>query len=260
MTALPDISELIPFANHLADAARQSALRYFRQHVAVEQKADASPVTIADRATERVLRELIAGRFPEHSLYGEEYGRDTELGRYTWVIDPIDGTKSFVCGMPTFGTLIALLEEDSAVFGVIEIPVLKERWIGGRGLATTYNGQSCRAADCTQLSDAALLSTSIDMFEGERLARFEALSKTVRLRRFGGDCYAYGLLASGFIDLVVEADMAPYDYLALVPVVENAGGKISDWSGHPLTINSKGTVLAAATAALHDQALVYLSS
>ena len=175
------------------------------------------------------------------------------------MIDPIDGTKSFICGMPTFGTLIALVEEDSPIFGIVEMPALKERWIGGRGLATTYNGQACRTAEHAQLAGATLLSTSIDMFKGDDLVRFNALSEKVRLRRFGGDCYAYGLLASGFIDLVVEADMAPYDYLPLVPVVENAGGIMSDWSGQALNIHSKGTVVAAATAALHEQALAHLS-
>ena len=252
-------SELAAYADQLADIARTQIQQYFRQPIDVERKADTSPVTIADRATEQALREHIQTHYPEHGIYGEEYGRTNPQHRYTWVLDPIDGTKSFINGMPTFGSLIALLDGEVPILGVIEAPALRERWIGAEH-STRYNGMVCQSSDCTQLSQASMLCTSIDMFQQtDDLDRFETLSKAVRMRRFGGDCYAYGLLALGFVDLVVEATMEPYDYLALAPVVTGAGGLISDWQGQALTLHGDGTVVAAATAELHAQALAILN-
>lgn len=259
MTTQPTLAERVSFANELADVARNTSLRYFRQQLTVEQKTDASPVTIADRETERQLRALIGARFPNHGLYGEEYGQDEGDGHYLWVIDPIDGTKSFISGVPTFGSLVALLEAGKPILGIIEMPALGERWVGIEGQATLFNGAACAASGCRKLSEATLFATSPDMFIGVNKERFDALSQAVQLRRFGGDCYAYGLLAAGFIDLVVEANMEPYDYLALVAVVAGAGGVISDWAGAPLGLASDGSVVAAATAELHQQALEILA-
>ena len=259
--SLPDTSELDAFANQLADASGQVIKGYFRRRFDIEHKADDSPVTEADRAAERALRELIGQRFPEHGIYGEEYGQ--AMGeRYTWVLDPIDGTKSFINGMPTFGTLIALLDGELPILGIIDAPALNERWVAVPGQPTRYNGEACQIArqPSPSLSQASMLSTSIDMFQGAQREKYEALSQAVRVRRFGGDCYAYGLLALGFVDLVVEATMAPYDYLALAPVVTQAGGNISDWQGQPLGLNGEGTVVAAATAELHGAAVAVLKS
>jgi histidinol phosphatase-like enzyme (inositol monophosphatase family) len=259
-----ELAEIMAFCNVLADAAGQVIKQYFRHSIDVQVKHDASPVTIADREAERVIREGIRNRFPQHAIFGEEYGRDAGGHVYTWVIDPIDGTKSFIHGVPTFGTLIALVENSTPIVGVINAPALSERWIGAYGQPAFYNGARCRTRDCEKLQQASLYCTSIDMFQDETMRQFEKLSKKVSMRRFGGDCYAYGLLAMGFIDLVVEAQMAPYDYMALVPVVESAGGIISDWQGNPLILdstgNKRGTVLAAATPALHTQALQVLSA
>lgn len=255
-----DPAELLAFANTLADAAREPVLKYFRQRLDIEQKADDSPVTIADRETERLLRERIQARFPDHGLHGEEYGQSGTDRRYRWVLDPIDGTRSFISGMPTFGTLIALLDGSTPLLGVIDMPAMDERWCGLRGEASTFGGVRCHTRDCRILAAASLSATSPDIFQGSDLARFEALGRQTRLRRFGGDCYAYGLLAAGFIDLVVEADLKPYDYLALIPVIEGAGGVISDWTGRPLGLNSDGRVLAAATPQLHAQALALLDT
>ena len=252
--------ELLAFANELADAARVTTLRYFRQPLSVEHKADASPVTIADRRTEQQLRELISARFPDHGLYGEEYGSDRQGGGYRWVIDPIDGTKSFISGVPTFGTLLALLCDDCPVLGIIDMPALGERWSGTRGQTTTFQGLPCRCRDCPDLTSAVLFTTSPDMFTAADATRFAALSDNVGLRRFGGDCYAYGLLASGFIDLVVEADLKPYDFMAMVPIIEGAGGMITDWQGMPLGLDSDGRVLAAGSATLHAAARAILSA
>jgi histidinol phosphatase-like enzyme (inositol monophosphatase family) len=169
------------------------------------------------------------------------------------VIDPIDGTKSFISGMPTFGTLIALLDGGTPVLGVVDHPALRERWVGRVGLPTRCNGVVCRTSACTLLADAGLYATTPDMFKGAARTRFEAVSGRARMRRFGGDCYAYALLASGFIDAVIEAGLQPYDFLALVPVIEGAGGVITDWQGRPLGLDSDGQVVAAATRALHRE-------
>lgn len=254
-----DPAELGDFANHLADAARAVSMAYFRQGIKVEHKSDDSPVTAADRETERVLRELIHDRFPEHGLFGEEHGREGENQRFCWVIDPIDGTKSFITGVPLFGTLIALLDRDEIILGVLDMPAVNERWVGLKGHRSTFNGSACETRQCVHLNEASLFATSIDIFDGAERRRFDALSLATSFRRFGIDCYAYGLLASGFVDLVVESDMKPYDYLALVPVVEGAGGKITDWNGVPLGLRSEGRVVAAATPLLHEHALELLS-
>ncbi|NIX76043.1 histidinol-phosphatase [Microvirga terricola] len=253
-----DFRRIAAFAEELTALAAPIALRYFRQKLLVESKADASPVTIADREIELAVRHKIRERFPDHGLFGEEHGLDKAEAERMWVIDPIDGTKSFISGMPTFGTLIAYLESGTPKVGVIDHPVLRERWVGQAGEVTRYNGQPCATSGKTKLSDAILYATTPDIFTGRDRDCFEALSKRVALRRFGGDCYAYALLASGHVDVVAEVDLQPYDYLSLVPVIEGAGGVITDWSGKALGLNSDGRVVAAATPALHAEVLAAL--
>ncbi len=255
-TTLP-LPELLAFAHALADLARPIARQYFRQPLSIEHKADASPVTVADRAIEAALRAAIHDRYPDHGVLGEEEGAENMHQRYTWVLDPIDGTKAFVTGMPTFGTLIALLLEGKPLIGVIDMPALDERWVGSPD-GTTHNGQPCRTRTGVALADAALYATAPEMFGESARPGFTAVEDAVWLRRFGADCYAYGLLASGFVDLVIEASLAPYDYLALVPVVQGAGGVLTDWRGMPLHLESSGRVCGAATAALHREVLVLL--
>lgn len=250
--------ELIAFAQSLADAVRPVALRYFRQPLAVESKADASPVTQADREIEALMRSMIRARFADHGILGEEYGAEQVANDHVWVLDPIDGTKSFITGMPTYGTLIAQLKNGRPYLGVVDMPALGERWVGGAGQPTTFNGAVCRTRSGVALGDALVYSTSPDVFVGEDMQRYEALCSRIGLRRFGGDCYAYGMLASGWIDGVVEASLQPYDYLSLVPVIEGSGGVITDWEGRALTLHSDGRVLAAAHAALHAQMLAAL--
>jgi histidinol phosphatase-like enzyme (inositol monophosphatase family) len=245
--------EAATFAESIADETGAIALRYFRRPIAVEAKADASPVTEADRKIEELIRRRIRERYPSHGLLGEEHGRDAGSSSLTWVIDPIDGTKSFISGMPTFGTLIALLDGETPVLGIIDHPALRERWVGRAGKPTRSNDAVCRTSTCTNLGDAALYATTPDMFKGAARKQFEAVSARARLRRFGGDCYAYALLASGFIDAVIEAQLKPYDYMALVPVIEGAGGVITDWRGRPLGLKGDGQVVAAATPALHRE-------
>jgi histidinol phosphatase-like enzyme (inositol monophosphatase family) len=252
--------EAATFAENLANETGAIALRYFRHPIAVDTKADASPVTVADRQIESFIRQRIRERYPTHGLLGEEHGRDAGSSSLMWVIDPIDGTKSFISGMPTFGTLIALLDDGTPVLGVADHPALRERWVGRAGMPTRSNGAVCRTSACTRLADAVLYATTPDMFKGAARTSFKAVSERARMRRFGGDCYAYALLASGFIDVVIEAGLKPYDYLALVPVIEGAGGVMTDWRGRPLGLESDGRVVAAATPALHRELLERLNA
>lgn len=243
------------FAQSLADQVRPVSRRWFRSALQVDLKADESPVTRADREVETALRRAINQHFPQHGIFGEEYGASQPDAEFTWSVDPIDGTRSFISGHPLWGTLLAALYRGKPVVGVIDIPMLNERWLGVQGAATLFNGEQCHTSDCTALARATLYTTSPDLFSGTDAKAFDALSHAVGMRRFGGDCYSYGLLASGHIDLVVEAGLQPYDYLALTPVIEGAGGIITDWAGQPLGLESQGRVVAAATPELHQQAI-----
>jgi histidinol phosphatase-like enzyme (inositol monophosphatase family) len=246
-------------ADELADAAGAVIRRYFRQKIAVDDKADTSPVTIADREAETVMRALIEARFPADGILGEEHGTVRAGADWVWVLDPIDGTKSFISGIPLFGTLIALLHEGRPVLGIIDQPISRERWRGVAGEKSTHNGTAIRTRPCPTLTAATLFATSPDMFQGADAAGFERLKAAAKLTRHGGDCYAYGLVASGFIDCVVEACLKPYDYCALVPVIEGAGGIMTDWQGNGLGLRSDGRVIAAGDLALHAAALALLA-
>ncbi len=255
----PSLDELTDFAAMLADIAAPLTMAHFRTPLDVEQKADLSPVTRADREVESAMRAGIAARFPDHGILGEEHGDERAGGPHLWVIDPIDGTRSFITGMPTFGTLIAHLDRGRPDVGVIAIPATGERWQGARGRASLFQGLPCRTSGCTALEQARLYTTSPDLFDAAGRRAFDRVSARTAMRRFGGDCYAYGLLASGHVDLVVEMNLQPYDYMALVCVIEGAGGVITDWQGRALTLASSGHVVAAATGELHAQALAALT-
>lgn len=254
------INDAIAFAHSLADAAGPIARKYFRQKFEVFDKPDLTPVTVADREIEARLRELIRERFPAHGILGEEQGRDGIDREYVWVLDPIDGTKSFISGVPLFGTLIALLHRGTPILGLVDHPVLHERWVGAPQTGATYNGQPCHASRCRHLSEAIVLTTSPDSYSGEDLVRFDRASKRARLRRFGGDCYSYALLASGHVDIVLGGRLEPYDFMPMVALVESAGGVMTDWSGNTLTIDQyDGKVLVCATRDLHHEMLAALA-
>lgn len=236
----------LQLANRLAEAAGAAIRPLFRGQWTEERKDDRSYVTEADRAAEAAMRAILEVERPADGIVGEEYGTAREGAARQWVLDPIDGTTSFIAGRPIFGTLIALVQDGWPVLGVIDQPILEERWAGRLGEATTFNGGAVRTRACPDLAEAVLASTSPNQFGESEADAFMSLAKGVAERKivWGGDCYSYGLLASGHIDLVCEANLKLYDYAALVPVVEGAGGTMSDWQGHPLDAQSDGRVLA----------------
>jgi inositol-phosphate phosphatase/L-galactose 1-phosphate phosphatase/histidinol-phosphatase len=250
----------VDLANRMADAAAAIVSSYFRRRVAVEDKPDTSPVTIADRESEAAMRKLIAEHAPGHGVLGEEFGAENTGADYVWVLDPIDGTKAFITGKPSFGILIALLHHGEPVLGIIEQPITRERWLGVKGRRTLLNGEEIACRPCAELGKAVLYATSPDMFKGGDAEDFERLRRSVKLARFGADCYAAGLLALGFVDLMAEASLQPYDYLPLVPVIEGAGGVITDWQGRNLGLSSNGRIVAAGDRRLHQAAIETLAS
>ncbi len=235
----------IDLAQRLADAAGAAIRPYFRADHGLEAKDDSSPVTLADKAAEAAMRRLIIAERPMDAIIGEEEAaRDGTSGR-TWVLDPIDGTRSFIVGRPIFGTLIALLEDGWPVLGIIDQPIIAERWLGVTGRTTLFNGQPAETRACRELSKALLATTSPALFTDDQLHAFEHVDSAVLSTVLGGDCYNYGLVASGHLDLVIEAGLKLHDFAALVPVVEGAGGRMCDWQGDPLHAGSNGEVIAA---------------
>lgn len=251
---MTETAAFLDLAQRLAEASRPVTLKYFRAGIDFDIKADASPVTVADREAEAAMRRLINQAFPDHGILGEEHGAERLDAPHVWVLDPIDGTKSFVTGKPLFGTLIALLREGRPIVGVIDMPALDERWVGAEGRPTTFNGAPAKTRPCGDLSRAWLYATSPQMFRGTEVEAFERLRGTCYTSVWGADLYAYGLLACGWTDLVCEASLQPYDYCAMVPVIEGAGGVITDWQGQPLGLESEGRALAAGDPALHAMA------
>lgn len=249
----------IALANRLADAAGEAIRPYFRGDMGVEIKGDASPVTLADRAAEEAMRRLIIAERPRDAILGEEFGkREGDSGR-TWVLDPIDGTRAFVAGRPLFGTLIALIADGWPMLGVIDQCILQERWVGAVGQQTLFNGQPARARLCSGLDKATLATTSPAAFKDDELHAFEHVDAKAMNVVLGGDCYNYGAVASGWIDVVVEANLKLHDFAALVPVVEGAGGRMCDWAGDPLHAGSTGEVIAAGDPARIEELVELLS-
>ncbi|MET0268857.1 MAG: histidinol-phosphatase [Sphingomonas sp.] len=248
----------IALAHRLADAAGAAIRPFFRAAFTMEAKADASPVTQADRAAEAAIRAILETERPADGIIGEEYGVAREGADRVWVLDPIDGTRSFIAGRPIFGTLIALLEAGRPAIGVIDQPIARERWTGADGRPTTLNGSPVRARACSDLARAHLATTGPAYFTTEQKAAFDRVAAAARDTLWGGDCYNYALLASGHLERVVEAGLQLYDMEALVPVVEGAGGMMRDWRGRPLTSESDGRVIAAGDPKLIERALSLL--
>ncbi len=254
-----ELDAFLALAAELADAAGAVIRPAFRTQLAIDEKPDLSPVTAADRTAEQAMRRLIEARFPDHGIIGEEFGRLRPEAEFVWVLDPIDGTKSFISGVPLFGTLIALTERGRPLVGIIDQPISRERWIGGAGRPTTLNGLPIRCRACPELAGATLFATTPDMFQGADADAFARVSAAAKLVRFGADCYAYGLVAAGFVDLVVEASLNPYDFCPMVAIVEGAGGVASDWRGRPLDLASDGRVAIGGDRRTHAAALALLA-
>lgn len=250
----------VKFANLLADRAREVMAAALASPPNVEIKPDSSYVTDTDKAIERALREMIEKAYPSHGIHGEEYGDTNVDAEHVWVLDPIDGTAGFVAGLPVFGTLIALLHDGAAVLGIIDHQVTKDRWFGSIGRPTTRNGQTVRTRSCDSLKRAILSASNPDFFRPEEKPRFERLRERTQWRIYGGSCYSYGLLASGRIDVSIDSGLSIHDYAPYVPILEGAGGIISDWEGRPISIKSGRQILAAGDKARHAEALAVIAA
>ncbi|MFL5255091.1 MAG: inositol monophosphatase family protein [Rhodopila sp.] len=235
-----------------ADAAADVIRPFFRSAIPADIKADQSPVTVADRNAELAMRAVLRRLCPDCGILGEEFGLERPEARLRWVLDPIDGTRAFITGRPTFGSLIALLDGDAPLLGIIDQPVTRERWIGRADAPTTFAGGLGGAVGtraCADLAHAELSCTSPEMLGGD-MARWQRLAARVRRNYWGGDCYAYGLLALGQIDVIVECDLKPWDWAALLPVVRGAGGVLTDWQGNPPRVEGDGRMIAVGDPAL----------
>ena len=250
----------LALVQRLADAARDAIAPWFRQPLDVVQKADLSPVTAADRAAEQAMRRILERDRPRDGILGEEFGHQPSASGRTWVLDPIDGTRAFIAGRPIYGTLIGLIEGDRPILGVIDAGAAGERWVGvtvGEPL-TTLNGRPVRVRACDSLAQARAASTSPLLYSAPGHAAFGRVGRRVTDMLFGGDCHNYGLLAAGHLDLVVEEMLQVHDWAALVPVIEGAGGIMTDWRGQRLLPGAEGHVVAAGDARVHAEVLTLL--
>lgn len=248
--------ELKLFTKHLAELSGSVIRNYFRTDIKIDSKSDSSPVTIADKKAEELMREEIMKKFPNHGIIGEEFGEYNPSAEYQWVLDPIDGTKSFICGTVTFGTLIALLKNGKPVLGVINQPVLNEFLFGDNYIAE-LNDTKVNVRDCNNLSDAVLLTTDhLNIKKYQDINNFNNLIEKVKLYRNWGDCYGYYLVATGYADIMIDPVMNIWDFMALIPVIRGAGGVITDYNGNdPVTGNS----IIASSKGIHDRVIEILN-
>lgn len=264
-----ETSEFFNFANHLADIATAISKRYFRKPNQEVAKSDDSPVTLADREIEAAIRQEIFKNFPTHGIIGEEFGNYQEDAEYVWIIDPIDGTSSFIVGRPIFGNLIALrkknLETSVVILGIMNQPITNERWVGIEGFGSFFNQQKIQTRPCNEISDAILCTSSPFFFVGDDKILFEKLCAQAKYQHlggaiYGGDCYSYACLASGFVDIIIEPGLKIYDFAAHLPIIKNAGGVVSDWNGDELKLESGAKLLACGNKILHQNTLEFIRS
>jgi myo-inositol-1(or 4)-monophosphatase len=256
------MQDLIAAAEAAADVAAAAIRPFYRQNLSAELKSDASPVTVADRTAELAMRAVLSQRFPGHGILGEEFGLDRPAARLRWVLDPIDGTRAFITGRPTFGILVALLDGGTPILGVIDQPITGERWIGVAGQPTRFRGAHGQAGcrPCPGLDQAELSCTAPEIFTPAQTTAWQRLAAATRRTSWGGDCYAYGLLALGAIDVIAEPGLKIWDWAALVPVVEGAGGRMTDWQGRALHPDGDGNALAVGDPALLAPAVALLAA
>jgi myo-inositol-1(or 4)-monophosphatase len=250
------MKEFKTFAKLLADESAKIIKNYFRKPMNIENKSDDSPVTIADKKAEELMREMIMKEFPEHGILGEEFGNHNERAEYKWVLDPIDGTISFICGALSFGTLIALTKNDQPLLGIINQPILNEFLIGDNSTAE-LNGSKVSVRSCPDLSQAVLLTTDhLNVGKFQKAANFEELVKKIKLYRNWGDCYGYYLLATGYADIMIDPILHIWDLMALIPIIRGAGGIITDYHGGD---PAKGHSVIAAAKTIHNQVVSMLN-
>jgi len=257
------VIDFTAFIGRLATASGETILPFFRTSLSIDNKGaahDFDPVTEADRAAEAVMRRMIKANFPQHGIVGEEFGSEREDAEYVWVLDPIDGTKSFISGFPIWGTLIALLHKGTPVFGMMHQPFIGERFSGDSGSAH-YSGSAgmrkLAVRRCASLPDATMFTTSPLLMNAADRTAFGRVEQAVRLTRYGGDCYSYCMLAAGHLDLVIETELKPYDIAALIPIITGAGGVVSTWEGKPA--QSGGRIIAAGDPRVHEAAIKLLN-
>jgi histidinol phosphatase-like enzyme (inositol monophosphatase family) len=257
------LDNLDSFFSRLAQLSGEVILPYFRQSLIVDDKKpdqNFDPVTEADRKAEQIIRQHIKAHFPDHAIRGEEFGRENEGAEYEWVIDPIDGTRAFICGLPTWGSLVGLVHHGKAIYGMMNQPYIGERFIGNgisASLLTRQGKTPLKTRACDRLEDAFIATTSPRIIKGALGEAYDQLESRCKLARYGTDCYAYALLAAGQIDLVVEAGLQAYDIVGLIPIIEGAGGIVTTWKGRSAT--EGGNILAAGSRKMHEAALNILS-
>ena len=247
------IEEFIKFANLLADDASKTSMHYFRNKIEIEIKEDESPVTLADKETEQVLRDRIRKEYPNHGILGEEFENEKIDSEFIWVVDPIDGTRSYIAGHKDFGNLIALLHKQKPVLGIINCPAHNERWLGVKNKITKCNEKKVQTSEVQKIKDAYLFTSGLYFQEPQIKKGLDLLKKQSKYYRFGGDCYMYGMLASGLIDIVLEDTLKVHDYMALVNIIEGAGGIITDKFGKEISLKSDGSLVASSTKSLHNE-------
>ena len=252
---LININELLSFSQHLADESSKIIKQYFRTTLKIKNKKDETPVTIADKNVELKIRKLIQKKYPNHGILGEEFKNTKIKSEYLWVIDPIDGTRSFIAGHKDFGTLIALLHNKVPIIGIIDCPIHKERWVGVSGKKTTLNGKKIKTSNTTSIKKSYFLTSGLYLENIHFKKSCDKLIKLSKYHKLGGDCYMYGMLASGLIDIVFEDTLKIHDYMALIPVIEGANGIVSDKFGKPINLNSKGSIVATANKILHKKVI-----
>ncbi|TBW40743.1 histidinol-phosphatase [Siculibacillus lacustris] len=263
MTDHPSPAELVAFLDEMADVSGRAILPHFRSRMIVENKLGVGafdPVTVADRAAETAMRTLLAERYPAHGILGEEFGREREDAEHVWVLDPIDGTRAFISGLPVWGTLIGLKRDGRPILGMMHQPFTGERFVGD-GRRAWYRGpdgaRDLATRPCSDLADAVLFTTTPMMLKGEERIAYDRVESRVRLARYGVDCYAYCMVAAGFVDTVIEAGLQPYDIVALIPVIEGAGGVVTSWTGGSAV--DGGRVVASGDPRLHERVLALLA-
>ena len=263
MTDVARREDLAAFLDEMAEVSGRAILPWFRQRLDVENKlGDGAfdPVTVADRAAEEAMRRLLAERFPEHGILGEEFGREREDAEHVWVLDPIDGTRAFISGLPVWGTLIGLKHFGRPVLGTMHQPFTGERFTGD-GKRAWYRGpdgvRELKTRACAAIEEAVLFTTTPAMLKGEERVAYDRVESRVRLARYGVDCYAYCMVAAGFVDVVIEAGLQPYDIVALIPVIEGAGGVVTSWTGGSAV--DGGRVVASGDPRLHETVLALLA-